>query len=161
MAAGKERLAEGREKSLIFKSPEEAGEFVGRVEKRVSQEAKQGVSRKREIVGEELKDEIERQGEEAVDLSQPWEHSLDEHQEVQALVEVAFREDLLLALRKARKSDNYPRIIDLFHDVLTGQMYEALIRAGMNKQKMGKWQWGIVGLVVFLLVAALLAVILA
>lgn len=142
--------------SLIFTSKEKAGEFIERVERRKGRERRPGVRRDREVLADELAREIERQGEEAIDVSQPWEHSPEEHREVQALVETAFREDLVLALRKMRKSTNYPRIVDLFHDVLTDQMYEALVRAGLNKQRIGKGMWGIVGVVGLLVIGALL-----
>lgn len=145
--------------SLIFTSKEKAGEFIERVEKRKAGEVRQGVRRDREVLADELAREIERQGEEAIDVSRPWEHSLEEHREVQALVETAFREDLVLALRKIRKSPNYPRIVDLFHDVLTDQMYEALVQAGLNKQRIGKGMWGVVGLVFMILMVALIVLV--
>lgn len=156
--ATKEKVPRERE-SLIFNTPEEARDFVERVEGKVEQDKRQGVERKQEIVGEEVASEIEKYGEESVDLSYPWEHTEEEHQEVQALVEVAFREDLPLALKKVRKSDNYPRIIDLFHDVLTGQMYEAVVKAGVNKQKMGKKTWIVVGVVSVLAIVSILVLV--
>jgi|GEM_PF-2738030 hypothetical protein len=142
--------------SLIFDTPEKAQDFVERVEEKVQQDKRQGIERKREITAQEIATEIEQYGEESIDLTQPWEHSPEEHQEVQSLVEVAFREDLPLALKKARKSKDYPRIIDLFHDVLTGQMYEAVVQAGVNKQKVGKGQWVIVAGVLLLIITALI-----
>lgn len=163
MVSGTEKLPrinedkEEKPESLIFNDKEGAKEFVERVEKRKAKEKRQGVHRDRELLADELAREIEKQGEEAVDTSRPWEHSPEEHREVQSLVEMAFREDLVLALRKMRKSVNYPRIVDLFHDVLTDQMYEVLAREGLNKQKLGRGLWIMVGVVGLIIVAAMLA----
>ena len=151
-----DEATEEKPESLIFGSKESANEFIERVEKRKAQETRQGVRRDRELLADELMREIEKQGEEAIDTSRPWEHSPEEHREVQGLVEMAFREDLILALKKMRKSSNYPRIVDLFHDVLTDQMYEILTKAGLNKQGVGRGAWGMLGLVLLLLVVALL-----
>jgi len=152
MVKSKERAPTNE--SLIFNKPEEAREFSERVEGRVREDLRQGVEKRREAVAEEVALEIEREGQETVDTTQPWEHSPQEHQEVQGLVEVAFRENLSLALKRARQSDNYPRIVDLFHDVLTGQMYDALVKVGVNKQKVSRNQ-------VFLLVGAMLLIVIA
>ena len=145
------------QESLIFKSPEKAQEFVERVEGRTKEQEKaQGVTRDREIMAEEVAKEIEKEGEESVDLTQPWEHTPEEHRVVQELVEVAFREDLVLALKKARKSKDYPRVIDLFHDVLTGQMYEAVVQSKINQKRMSKMQLGMLSLAGLLLIVGLL-----
>jgi len=152
MVKSKERAPTNE--SLIFNKPEEAREFSERVEGRVREDLRQGVEKRREAVAEEVALEIEREGQETVDTTQPWEHSPQEHQEVQGLVEVAFRENLSLALKRARQCDNYPRIVDLFHDVLTGQMYDALVKVGVNKQKVSRNQ-------VFLLVGAMLLIVIA
>jgi hypothetical protein len=162
MVSGTEKWPKNREageekpESLIFNDKEGANEFVERVEKRKVKEKRHGVRRDRELLADELAREIEKQGEEVIDTSRPWEHSPEEHREVQGLVEMAFREDLVLALRKMRKSANYPRIVDLFHDVLTDQMYEVLAREGLNRQKVGKGLWVMLGLVSLIIVAALL-----
>jgi hypothetical protein len=150
----KSQQAQERPESLIFNSREQVGKFIERLEKRKSKDGRKGVRRDREFVADELAQEIEKQGEEVIDTSRPWEHSPEEHREVQNLVETAFREDLVLALKKMRKSPNYPRLVDLFHDVLTDQMYEALVRAGINKQKIGKGTWWMVGLAFILLLIA-------
>lgn len=150
-----ERNAREQE-TLIFNTAEKAREFAERVEKRAADENGEGVNRPKEIVGEEVVKEIEREGEESVDLTQPWEHTKEEHEEVQQLVDTAFREDLPLALKKARQSDNYPRLIDLFHDVLTGQMYETLVQNKVNQHKSANWQWAIIALAALLVLAGLI-----
>ena len=167
MLSGAEKLPqrgateEEKPESLIWRNKEGANEFIKRVKTRKEQETRQGVRRDRELLADELAREIEKQGEEAVDTSWPWEHSPEEHREVQRLVEVAFREDLVLALKKMRKSEHYPRIVDLFHDVLTEQMYEVLIKAGLNKQRVGKGMWTLIGLAGLLVLGALAALIFA
>jgi len=120
--------------TLIFGTPEEAREFAEGVEKRARRENLSGARRRREVVAEELAGEFAKQGEDVSLYTQPWEHTEDEHEEVQKLVDLAFLEDLPIALRRARKSDSYPRNIDLLHDVLTGQMYELMVKRGINKQ---------------------------
>jgi len=166
MVSGTEKVprnsaaTEEKPESLIFSSREGANKFIERVEKRNAQETRQGVRRDRELMADELAKEIEKEGEEFIDTNRPWEHSPEEHREVQNLVEMAFREDLVLALKKMRKSDNYPRIVDLFHDVLTDQMYEVLLKARLNKQGMSNGIWMLIGLVGLLVLGALVVTVL-
>jgi len=136
--AGQER--EPREKeTLIFSTPERAREFAERVSERARRESGPGVTRRREAVGREVAAELLRQGEAADVLSRPWEHTGAEHKEVQGLVDMAFDQDLSVALKKARGSDNYPRNIDLLHDVLTSELYEILQQRGINRQPLRSW----------------------
>ena len=133
MASPRER-APGERETLIFSSPEEAQDFrerVGDHEKRVAQE---GVEQRREVLAEEVAVEFARHGDDIGQYEQPWEHDEKEHKQVQELVNVAFTDDLETALKLARKSAQYPRIIDLLHDVLTGRMYDEMVADGVNTQ---------------------------
>lgn len=136
--AGQERERRERE-TLIFSTPEWAREFAERVSGRARRESGPGVTRGREAVGQEVANELTRQGETADVLSRPWEHTTAEHKEVQGLVDMAFDQDLSAALKKARGSDNYPRNIDLLHDVLTSELYEILQQRGINRQPLKSW----------------------
>lgn len=119
---------------LIFQSPERATEFATHVENRITQERKPGIVKQKEIVSQELVKEFESAGHGVQVLSHPWEHSVLEHAEAQALVNTAFTKDLSAAIAQAEKSPSFPRNIDLFHDVLTGEMYDAISRARINSQ---------------------------
>ena len=150
---------EPREKeTLIFSEPEQAREFAERVGERAHRDSTPGVVRRREAVGQEVANELARQGEAADVLSRPWEHTGVEHKEAQELVDMAFDQDLSVALKKARASDNYPRNIDLLHDVLTSELYEILQQRGINRQPLKSWPvtMGIIAVIVFLLCVWLL-----
>ncbi len=125
--------------TLIFSTSEEADQFVERVEERSRRESKPGVARRREAVSEEVGRELEGRGEPAGVLARPWEHTRQEHEEVQGLVNTAFEEDIAAALKRARASRHYPRVIDLLHDVLTTELYESILQRGLNKQKIFSW----------------------
>ncbi|MEK7499013.1 MAG: hypothetical protein AAB649_00210 [Patescibacteria group bacterium] len=120
---------------LIFQSPERATEFVDHVENRIKQEQKPGVSKAKEIVSQELVKEFEIAGHGVQVLSHPWEHTQEEHGEAQQLVNISFTRDLTTAIAHAEKSPFFPRNIDLFHDLLTGEMYDAIFRARKNTQQ--------------------------
>lgn len=123
--------------TLIFPTAEDAGEFRERVENRVNKpRPKKDV---RSAVSDELTQEFEKAGEVPSTLHQPWEHTPEEHTEVQSLVNEAFQKDIASALAMARKSGHYPRNIDLLHDVLTNEMYQALVERKANKQPMLVW----------------------
>jgi len=124
--------------TLVFKTPEEAGAFAEKIEGRMHKERRPGVKRRREIVAEELAGEFAKQGEEVSLYVQPWEHTEEEHREAQELVDLAFLEDLPIALKRAKKSSGYPRNVDLLHDVLTGQMYELMVKRRLNQQPVKK-----------------------
>ncbi|MEK7557566.1 MAG: hypothetical protein AAB538_06295 [Patescibacteria group bacterium] len=128
-----ERTPHERE-TLIFPTPDEAKGWLERVGERITREERKGVRRRRELLGEELAEEFDRQGEGVRVISHPWDHTREEHAEVQRLVDVAFARDLPAALRIARSSDYYPRNIDLFHDVLTTEMYDLLREHKLNRQ---------------------------
>lgn len=150
---GRERSPQERE-TLIFPSSEQAREFAERVDEKSRQDKVRGVKRRREMVAEAVSDEFIKQGEAVNNYLQPWEHNKQEHEEAQKLVDEAFEKDLSVAIKKAQGSDNYPRNLDLFHDVLIGEMYEVLTERGLNKQRLASRQvlWGM-GVVILLLVA--------
>ncbi len=154
-----ERLPTDQERrlsTLIFKTPSEAQEFAERVSAKSIYAASPGVARPREILAEEVAAEMARYGESVGSLYQPWEHTKEEHEQVQKLVDIAFIEDLPAALRRAKKSEHYPRIIDLLHDVLTGEMYEALTKRELNKQKIINKQAVLAAIIIMILVAVAL-----
>lgn len=132
-----ERTPRERE-TLIFDRPEAARRFAERVAERLRRTARPGVKRGRETVAEAVAEEFASHGE-AASLTQPWEHTREEHKEVQELVDVAFARDLPAALRQARASAAYPRNIDLLHDVLTGELYAILQQRGLNRQRWDTW----------------------
>lgn len=151
MAQEHERTPHERE-TLIFPTPDEAQGWLERVGERMSREDRRGVRRRRELLGEELADQFEQQGEGVRLVTHPWEHTVQEHAEVQHLVDLAFARDLPTALKRARSSDYYPRNIDLFHDVLTTEMYELLREHGLNRQPIS---WGVLISAVVVVLAAL------
>lgn len=133
MAPTGERTPQERE-TLIFPTPDEAKGWMEGMAERLGHESGRGVRRRREIVQEEVSRQFERHGEGVGMIIRPWEHTPAEHEEVQKLVDVAFSKDLAVALRQARGSTNYPRNIDLFHDVLTTEMYELMREHGLHRQ---------------------------
>jgi hypothetical protein len=141
-----ERTPQERE-TLMFPNPEEAREFSERAHERLQREQQPGLKRDREIVGEEVAQEFERRGEPVEIIREPWDHTHEEHEEVQTLIDTAFEKDLGVALRKAKHSPHYPRNLDLFHDVLTSQMYELITQRQLNKQPLAIWVAVIVGAV--------------
>lgn len=145
---------ERRLSTLIFETPREAQEFSERVGEKSRQASSEGVTQQREILAEEIAAEMTKHGESATVLNQPWEHTAKEHQEVQKLVDLAFLEDLPTALKRAKKSQYYPRIIDLLHDVLTSEMYEAIARRKLNRQKIINWQAALALIIMAILVIA-------
>lgn len=147
MAQEKERTPLERE-TLIFPTPDEAQGWLERVGERFSQEDRKGVRRRRELLREEMARQFDQHGEGVSLIAQPWEHTPQEHAEVQQLVDVAFERDLPAALRQARSSEYYPRNIDLFHDVLTTEMYELLQEHKLNRQPISVAVLVTVGIVV-------------
>ncbi|HSX25171.1 MAG TPA: hypothetical protein VLG69_04365 [Candidatus Andersenbacteria bacterium] len=127
-----ERRIGGARDSLIFPSPEEANEFQESFDARVRTEKTPGATRKRELVSEELVKVFEKEGVAVTPIREPWEHTPQEHAEVQKLVEVAFASGLDIALKQAHESASFPRNIDLLHDVLTGKLYEAVVVSRVN-----------------------------
>lgn len=156
MASSFERSAVEKE-SLIFSDPEKAQEFTGRLEKR----AEKGFSResRREQLAEELVHEFEQEGEGVDRITHPWEHTSQEHEEVQQLVTIAFEKDLPTALRAARSSDHYPRNVDLLHDLLTTEMYDLVQESQLNKQATGLLWITTLGVSLLLLVIVILVLI--
>jgi len=153
MASIRERAPRERE-TLIFTSPEEASEFRERVAEGERQIAP-GARRDREALSDAVAAEFEKHGDPVGLYEQPWEHDEEEHQQAQELVDVAFADDLETALKLARKSPQYPRIIDLFHDVLTGQMYDEMVKEGVNARSLRSRRvligLGLIGLLVLLI----------
>ena len=144
-----ERAPQEKE-TLLYDNPESAATFREQVEQRVQQEQHPGVDPSREVVGEAIAQAFEKEGEVPHTLSQPWEHTEGEHAEVQELVDTTFEKDLKAAISKARASASYPRNIDLFHDVLTGEVYDVLKEHRVMKQRvMGS---GIAAVIVALVV---------
>lgn len=133
MPAVPERSPRERE-TLIFSTPEAAQEFSQQVQEKLRQPQTPGVNEQRERVGEAVAGQFVQHGESVAALRQPWEHSHAEHAEVQQLVDMAFAKDLPTALRQARTSAHYPRNLDLFHDVLTSELYDLVREQHINQQ---------------------------
>lgn len=133
MVEERERTSQERE-TLIFPTREAAQEWQEQFGEQLRRGEGRVVRRRRELLREELAREFERQGEGVGLIAQPWEHTTQEHAEVQHLVDIAFARDLPAALKAARSSEHYPRNIDLFHDVLTTEMYELLQEHKLNRQ---------------------------
>lgn len=148
MVTAGERTPQERE-TLIFPSAEEAQGWLEQFGEHLGQEQRLGIRRRRELLGEELAEEFEKQGEGVALIARPWEHTQAEHAEVQHLVDVAFARDLPAALKLARSSGYYPRNIDLFHDVLTTEMYQLLREEKLNQQPLA---WGVLGMVGIIIV---------
>lgn len=142
--------------TLIFQSPEGAEDFTRDIENRIQQEKKHGVVRQREIVGQKLAEQFDGMGHGVSLLSRPWEHTQAEHVEVQKLVDVAFAHDLATAISQAEKSPFFPRNIDLFHDLLTGEMHEAISRTRVPVRHIPLWIILSIPAVFILLLAAIL-----
>jgi len=157
MPLGRERSPQERE-TLIFSSPEQAQEFAERVEDSARQEKVRGAKRQREVVAEAVAGEFVKQGEAVDSYVQPWGHNKEEHEEAQSLVNEAFEKNLSVAIKKAQSSDNYPRNLDLFHDVLIGEMYELLVNRKLNKQSVNNRAVIVLSVVVIVLVIILLLV---
>ena len=147
MPLSRERSPRERE-TLIFPSSEQARELAERIDESSRQENIRGVKRRRETVADAVSDEFVKQGEAVSSYLQPWEHDKEEHEEAQRLVDKAFEKDLSVAIKKAQGSDGYPRNLDLFHDVLVGEMYDVLVERGLNKQAVGKKIIVILGVVI-------------
>ncbi len=125
--------------TLVFNSPEGAEDFTRDVEDRIKEESRSGLSQGREVVSQELAKQFEQEGHAVSGLTHPWEHTEVEHAEAQRLVDLAFAKDLPTAISAAEKSPSFPRNIDLFHDLLTGEMYEAITKARVVSQHVPLW----------------------
>lgn len=141
-----------REKeTLMFATPETAQAWRERVSESLAMQ-RPGVRADREVVSQAVAHEFEAAGEAVATIRHPWEHTPAEHEEVQQLVDEAFVKDLPAALATARKSPHYPRNLDLFHDLLTSEMYEHVKMSGLSKQPLMLW---VTEIVVIVLLAAL------
>ncbi|MDA1168926.1 MAG: hypothetical protein O3A36_01150 [bacterium] len=140
---------------LIFRSPEHAAEFTKHVEHRINQERKPDISNPKEIVSQELAKQFEIEGHGVSLLSHPWEHTKEEHAEVQQLVNVSFMHGLTSAIAQAEKSTSFPRNIDLLHDLLTGEMYDAILRSRIIVQRMPVWIYFAISVFFTLLLTAI------
>ncbi len=122
--------------SLIFPTPQEGREFSERVGEKLQQNDVAGIGRHKEIVAEEIAAQLEKTGEGVQSIKHPWEHTPAEHAEAQHLVDIAFSKDLWAAVGQARKSEHYPRNLDLFHDVLTNEMYQLIKEHNLQRQSL-------------------------
>jgi hypothetical protein len=155
MAHERERSAIDKE-TLIFQTPDEARAWEEKVESRLEHERLGPVSRGRDVVAQALVEEFERQGEGVRVIAHPWEHTPAEHREVQDLVDVSFRKDLGAAIAHARRSEHYPRNLDLFHDVLTGELYKLVRERKLNRQT---WRTSLVALGVAVILTLLVCLV--
>jgi hypothetical protein len=150
-------VSQQRERAtLIFQQPREAQKFAERVAVRAARWSSGGVVRRQEAVAEELTVEFDRHGETVSSPARSWEHTADEQAEARQLADMAFTEDLPVALARARASDRYPQNIDLMHGVLTGALYMALF----DRLRPRRWSWPVVVVVVAVVVLACWLIIL-
>lgn len=140
---------------LVFVDSREAELFRKSLETKIAAERVPGIARGREIIGEELAKKFEEHGVGVLSLRSPWEHSQEEHAEVQGLVNVAFGHDLRTALRRAERSASFPRNVDLFHDVLTGELYDAVLGHRLNTVHASAWIIIAIAVPILLLTAAI------
>ena len=133
-----ERTPKERE-TLIFSNSEQAGKFTERIQEQWEQAEKRSAGHKKKVIQDEVAKEFEKYGQAVQSIKHPWDHSPAEHEETQQLVDLAFAKDLGAALRVAQKSEHYPRNLDLFHDILTGEMYDLLKETKLNRQPIGVW----------------------
>ena len=147
------------QETLVHATTGQAAEFQQEIAERVDQQNAEAVASPREAVAEVVAEEIAQHGHGVSELAQPWEHNEAEHQEAQALVDIAFDRDLPTALAKARASDTYPRNLDLFHDVLTNELYEMLVEHKLNRQPLAGWSLLLVVVVLVAVVVSLLVVV--
>lgn len=142
----------------MYSTPEQAAEWQEGVREKLQVEAGREVRRGREVVAEAVADQFAEAGH-AVSLSHPWEHSEGEHEEAQELVDLAFANDLSTALKVARQSKHYPRNLDLFHDVLTTEMYDLVREHKLNQQPLTGWAIFVIGVILgALLVSGILLI---
>ncbi len=134
--------------TLVFPDQERAESFRQEVGERLqTQNEVKGVDRTKEKIGEIVAEQIAAAGEAVDSIKSPWEHTKEEHEEAQILVNTAFAKDLTAAIKQAQSSPNYPRNLDLFHDVLTSEMYDLVVTSKLNKQPLAGWVLLIGGMV--------------
>lgn len=138
----------------MFPDKERAREFAEQLSEQAERQPNE-VRREREAVNDAVAEEFAKAGHPVGVIKHPWEHTSEEHEEAQQLVDVAFQEDLNAALKRARVNKNYPRILDLFHDVLTGEMYDLLTQHQLNRQPLITAVLFIISVFIVLLLALL------
>lgn len=150
-----------REKeTLIFATPDQAEVFREQVGETLAAQPRGRVRRDKEIVGEAVADQFAQYGE-AATITHPWEHTPGEHEDVQMLVDLAFAEDLPAALKLAKKSPAYPRNLDLFHDLLTSEMYELVRQTDLTRQPLSLWLTEVAVIILLAVLGVLLLLIAA
>lgn len=161
MAQAQEKWSTKERETLIYRTPEQAREWREGVQEKIAQQAGREVTREREIVAEAVAEEFTQAGYAVDSLTRPWEHTPQEHAEVQGLVNLAFATDLSLALKQARQSPNWPRNLDLFHDVLTTEMYSLVQAHKLNRQPLSGWALFVAGIVLAATLVSILLIVLA
>jgi len=126
--------SKSQQETLIFPQAEQAQEFAGKVAEKLNEQAPNDVKQQREVVGQAVAEEFIQHGEAVDTLRDPWDHTPAEHSEAQQLVDEAFNKDLSAAIKTAQQSQHYPRNLDLFHDVLTNEMYDLIRQNNLNRQ---------------------------
>ncbi len=134
----RERSPQERE-TLIFPNPEAAHVFKERVAERFSRAPSPSTQQQHGVIADAIAEQFAGAGEGVQLVREPWLHTPAEHAEAQQLVDTAFAQDLGAALKAARHSPHYPRNLDLFHDVLTREMYDLLVQEKVNQQGVGGW----------------------
>lgn len=158
MPSGRERPAREQE-TLVYPSPDQAREFREGLREQLHLGRSRSVRREREAVAEAVAEEMAQLGESPQVYRSPWEHTEAEHEEAQQLVDIAFAHDLPAALRRARRSPHYPRNLDLFHDVLTNEMYDLLKEHRLDRQPLMGWLLVVLGIILVVLLTLLFIVL--
>lgn len=139
----------------MFGTPDEAQSFRERAAEKMRSAEAPGVKHDRSALGEMVAQEMEAAGHPVDVITHPWEHTREEHDEAQALVDLAFEKDLPAAMRAAERSEHYPRVLDLFHDVLTNEMYPLIVQHKLNRQGLAGWVLLAAGVVAAVIVLTL------
>lgn len=148
--------------TLIFPTPEAASDFREHVGEQVKRSpATPGDDQPKEVIAQAVAQQFSQVGEAVNLVREPWLHTQAEHTEAQQLVDIAFARDLHSAIKVARQSPHYPRNLDLFHDVLTGEMYDLLKQEKLNHQSVLGIAGPVIAVVLLTLLAGLLVWVLA
>lgn len=120
--------------TLIFDRPEAGQQFREQIAEKLPAAQAGGVDHRRDVVAAAVTEQFAANSEGGSLIREPWQHTRAEHAEAQQLVDIAFAQDLPAALKAARQSPHYPRNLDLFHDVLTDELYTLIRDHQVNQQ---------------------------
>lgn len=155
MATNPERTPHERE-TLHLPTPEAAQQWQEKLAPQLEQARTADIDARREAVADAVAEQFAAAGEGVSIVREPWDHTPEEHAEAQQLVDLAFAKDLQAALRTAKQSPHYPRNLDLFHDVLTSELYTLVQEHELHRQPLGV---GVLGTVTILAIVSFLILV--